>query len=43
MIEINQTAEVTVPNLAKRFTRRETSLMMMPRAWRLAGSGTMQL
>jgi hypothetical protein len=41
MIEMYQTTEVTVPNLVERFTRRETSLMMMPRAWRLAGSGTM--
>jgi hypothetical protein len=31
-----------VPDLVERFNYRETSTMMMPRAWRVAGSGVMK-
>ena len=37
----NIKVEVAVPNLVERFNLRGTSLMMMPRAWRVAGSGVM--
>jgi hypothetical protein len=31
-----------MPDLVERFNYRGTSVMMMPRAWRIAGSGVMQ-